>query len=355
LLVGFKYLFDKFLVFQKNLSVKTVPKFIDNNKNGSLILLFSLILIILFLTPLPLFQEGGSDAIVLMQNDSSSKTSTWLFSGTLLVLSYPIYFLIFLESKAIKKFLYIIILIFISISSGKKAGMLDFLSTFILVSSVYIIFSKTFGFKKVILFISAAFLTLFFAFFQFYKTLGLDISGVSISDIIFVIYKLTTSSFTSYLEQIHNLNGINYISNYSNELGDFGSFKYFFNSFIKIISPSNGINKSIGPYLNKMIYDSEIPNGVNPTFFYELIFISGNKYFGLISFIFIPLILFILFRLYRIMYINAKKLDIYSLSIYLFLLKFLLFFLNDTLNAIRTLPFILILVFFKLYRRIKFE
>jgi hypothetical protein len=157
------------------------------------------------------------------------------------------------------------------------------------------------------------------------------------------------------LEQIHNLNGINYISNYSNELGDFGSFKYFFNSFIKIISPSNGINKSIGPYLNKMIYDSEIPNGVNPTFFYELIFISGNKYFGLISFIFIPLILFILFRLYRIMYINAKKLDIYSLSIYLFLLKFLLFFLNDTLNAIRTLPFILILVFFKLYRRIKFE
>ena len=355
LLVGFNSLFNKFLSFQNKLQLSSVSQNVNNNKNGALILLLSLIFIISFLTPLPLFQEGGSDAIVLMQNESSSKTSTWLFSGTLLVLSYPLYFLIFLERKSIKKFLYIFILIFISISSGKKAGMLDFLSTIILVASVYIVFEKTFGFKKIILFIFCAFLTLFFAFFQFYKTLGLDISGVLVSDIFLVVYNLTTNSFSSYLEQIHNLNGINYISIYSNALGDFGSFKYFFNSFIKIISPSNGIDKSIGPFLNKMIYDSEIPNGVNPTLFYEFIFIFGSKYFAFLSFIFVPFILFFISYLYLLMFFNAKILNIYSLSIFLFFIKFFLYFLNDTLNAIRSLPFVLILFLFSYLRKVSLK
>jgi hypothetical protein len=351
LLIGFIFVYKLFIQHQNKLD-KT-PSFLINQGNDGLpIFLILCILSILFFTPLPVFQSGGSDAIMLMQEES--KGATWFFSGALLTLSYPLYFLFFTDKSIRNKIIYFLFLIIISASAGKKGGILDFFTNLILIASIFMSFRRRFSFK---IFLSALFLitlTIFFALYQYLQTIGFELNSSVVAQSLPILYNLTTGSYTSYLEYLHNFGGLQTAQLYSDNLGDYGTFKYFFNSYLKIIDPSLGINKSIGPFLNYQINGSDLPNGVNPTFFYELIFIYGNKYFGLASLPFVPIFFLFFVRIMKRLYsfLNSTK-DVYTMSLYFFGLKFLLFFLNDTLNALRSLPFVLLLYFFRNMKFIK--
>lgn len=353
LFVGFIFIYKIFIQHQKRLH--EISSSIQHQGNYSLpFFLILCILLILFFTPLPIFQSGGSDAIMLMQEEA--KGATWFFSGALLTLSYPLYFLFFLDKSKRNKLIYFSLLIMVSASAGKKGGILDFFTNLILIGSIFISFKRTFDFK-ILLFASFLLsLTIFFALYQYLQTLGFELDSSFLAQSLPILFNLATGSYNSYLEYIHNLGGLQTAQLYSDNLGDFGSFKYFFNSYLKVIDPNWGINKSIGPFLNYQINGSDLPNGVNPTLFYELIFIYGNKYFGLASLPLLPLILSFFVKLLKKLYsfLNSSK-DVYLMAFYFFAIKFFLYFLIDTLNALRTLPFILILFFFRTSNLIKFD
>lgn len=353
LFIGYIFIYKIFIQHQKRLNETSSS--IQHQGNYSLpFFLILCILLILFFTPLPIFQSGGSDAIMLMQEEA--KGATWFFSGALITLSYPLYFLLFLDRSKRNKLIYFLLLIMVSASAGKKGGILDFFTNLILIGSIFISFKRTFDFKMLLFATFFLSLTIFFALYQYSQTLGFELNSSVIAQSLPILYNLTTSSYTSYLEYIHNLGGLQTAHIYSDSLGDFGTFKYFFNSYLKVIDSHLGINKSIGPFLNYQINGSDLPNGVNPTLFYELIFIYGNKYFGLASLPLIPLILLFFVRILKKLYsfLNSSK-DVYLMAIYFFALKFLLYFLNDTLNSLRILPFILILFLFRTSNLIKFD
>jgi hypothetical protein len=351
LYIGFLFVYQLFKEHQNKL--EQIPPNIQKQSKYSLpLFLIVCIISILLFTPLPILQLGGSDAIMLMQEES--KGATWFFSGALLTLSYPLYFLFFLDRSTRNKVIYFLLLIVVSASAGKKGGILDFFTNLILIASIFISFRKTVSFKILLSLLVLIALTIFFALYQYIKTLGIELDFSIIAQSLPILYDLTTGSYTSYLEYLHNMGGLQTAQLYSDNLGNFGTFKYFFNSYLKVIDPNLGINKSIGPFLNYHINGSDIPNGVNPTFFYELIFIYGNKYYGIASLPFVPIIFFFFVKITKKLYsfFNSSK-DVYTMSLYFFGLKFLLFFLNDTLNALRSVPFILILIFFKKLKLIK--
>jgi hypothetical protein len=351
LLIGFLKIFT--FVFDKQRKIELSNSFINDNFQPLPYLLLFFIFVILFFTPLPLFQSGGSDAVVLMQEEA--KGATWFFSGALSILSYPIFFLIFLEQNTRRKIFYFLLVLFTSISAGKKTGILEFLINFILIASFYHCIYKYVNLKTIFLIIIGILLSFTFAIFQYTQTIAIDYNSINYSESFNLLLKLSTSSFTSYLEQIHVLGGIKYLQIYSDQLGELGPINYFFNSFIKVFNSSGGIQKGIGPFLNYMIYNSEIPNGVNPTLFYEFMFIGGKKNWAYLSFLIIPFIFYIIFNFLKKLYTRKKKENIYTLSLYFFSIKLLLFFLVDTLNAIRSTPFICILLILNFISRLKIK
>ena len=351
LFVGFIFIYKIFIQHQKRLN-EIASSFQHQGNYNLPFFLILCILLILFFTPLPIFQSGGSDAIMLMQEEE--KVTTWFFSGALLTLSYPLYFLVFLDKSKRNKIIYFSLLLMISASAGKKAGILDFFTNLVLISSIFISFKRTFGLKMLLFGSLLSSLTIFFALYQYLQTLGFELNYSVLAQSLPVLFNLAKGSYSSYLEYMHNLGGLQIVQIYSDNLGDFGTFKYFFNSYLKVIDPNLGISKSIGPFLSYHIHGSDLPNGVNPTLFYELIFIYGNKYFGLASITLIPLIFLFFVKISKKLYsfLNSSK-DVYTMALYFFALKFLLFFINDTLNAIRSLPFILLLILFRTRKLIK--
>jgi hypothetical protein len=290
---------------------------------------------------LPLFHGGGSDATLLLQDDA--KTSTWLFSGILATLSLPLYFLVFYEQKKSKRILYIILLIICAISDGKKGGLLEFFVNIVLVAGVSVNLRKSVTSKHVTLFVIVLASTFIFAAYQYAQTLNRAFTISDIGSSFSIILNLTNLSFSAYLEQMHVAGGLNLIHIYHEQLGEHNIFNYFFNSYIKLLGFDGGIKKGIGPFLNYWIYDSDRANGINPTFFYELIFVTGKKYYGIISIFIIPSIFYLIIRYYKKIS-SIRHMSIYKMAIYLFLIKFLISFLIDTLNAIRSLPFLFLLV-----------
>jgi len=141
---------------------------------------------------------------------------------------------------------------------------------------------------------------------------------------------------------------------YHDQLGDHYVINYFFNSYIKILNLPGGVNKSIGPFLNYWIYGSDRPNGVNPIFFYELIFLTGNKYYGILAILLLPVIFYFMFRCYkRVVYM--KRVNVYKMGIYLFILRFWLGFLSDSLSSMRSLPFLALLIVIYYLTKVKFS
>jgi hypothetical protein len=353
LFIGVLFVFRTFIVIQKSTLRKSLNENYISKPSFPFIPVFTIILILL-LAPIPLFHEGGSDATLLAYQDPNTKSASWLVSGILSTLSLPLYFLVFYEKNFRRKILYIVLLIICAISDGKKAGFLEFILDMLLVAGFTLNLGKRITFKYIALFIVVLMGAFFFAIYQYFKTTNKSVSLNELANSFSIMIDLAYLSFCSYLDQIHVLNGLDLIEIYHRQLGNHNIINYFFNSYIKMLGLPGGIKKSIGPFLNYWLYGSDRPNGVNPIFFYELIFITGNKYYGIVAIFILPVIFYFIIIYYRLL-AYIKRVDIYKMAIYLFMIKFLTGFLTDTLNAIRSLPFLALLVVIYFLSKVKFS
>jgi hypothetical protein len=278
---------------------------------------------------LPVFMDGGSDAMVALGQEQKGKT--WFMYGMLTVLSTLLLFsIVSIKSKG-KKYVYGFLLILFSLVTGKKSSLISILSKFMFV--YYLINPKkpSLPFIKIAI---ALILSSLFVIFQFSRTSGLS---VDYFDAIAIIMNLVYSSFTSYLVQFVNMEGLEFAQMYSDGLGSGGPIVYILNSFTQVLF-GTGIEKSIGPYLTYQFYGSEFPNGVNPILFFEYIFVFGS--YTAIPFSFINLIvMFMLAKIFiKKVIINIDK-SILLMVTYFGLFLFALGYTIHSLDAIRMLPF----------------
>jgi len=278
---------------------------------------------------LPIFMDGGSDAIVAL--GESQKGKTWFMYGMLGVLSTLLLFSIVSIKSNGKKYVYGFILVLFSLVTGKKAALISILSKAVFVYYVISPKKPSLSYIKIVI---ALILSLLFIIFQFSRTSGLN---VDYFDAIAIIMNLVYSSFTSYLGQFVNMGGLEFAQMYSDSLGSGGPIVYILNSLTKVLF-GTGIEKSIGPYLTYQFYGGEFPNGVNPILFFEYIFVFGSN--AAIPFSFINLIvMFMLAKIFiKKVIINFDK-SILLMVTYFGLFLFALGYTIDSLGAIRMLPF----------------
>jgi hypothetical protein len=333
------------LIIQKNRQNVSVNK---NYSSLSYILILGLSILVYFST-IPLFEDGGSDAIVSM--GETDKFSTWLVFGIIRIIITALLFFAYFENNNFKKLLFFLFIIFFSILDGKKGGVVFFFNSIIFTH--YFFSSKEPKINLRLFLISTIFIlvSIVYAVIQFNRTIGLDIDYESLTIGFNKIINLTYSSFSSYLKQMIKLNGLKYAEAYSNNLGIFGTVKYLLNSFTKLLF-GIGIDQAIGPYLNYSLFGSLFPNGVNPILFFECIFVGGNMFYSILSFPLLILIFIFLYNRSRKLLYSANN-NLIDTAIHFNFIIFYLTLLTDTLNAIRSLPFLLLLYLIKILSKIK--
>lgn len=326
----------------RNAQEYIIKKNAQGNKYAIIAILGIIFFLIFNFDSLPIFLDGGSDALVALVE--SEKTKTWIMYGLLSIFTGMLLIsILYIKSKKMKIF-YFIILLFTSLINGKKSALVGFLSKFLF---SYFLFNPTKPYLPVIKIGIGFLLSIIFIVLQFTRTAGLDFDIFQVFNIIFgLIY----SSSTVYLSQIINGGGIEYIELYSELLGNGGSIIYILNPFMKFLF-GIGIYKAPGPFLGEMLYGYTFPNGVNPTLFFEPMFVFGSYLAIIFSFLNL-IIVFILAK-----YFIKKTIINFDTSILLTITYFGLFysmlsFTSDTLNAVRNLPFILFPLF--LFYFIKF-
>jgi hypothetical protein len=273
------------------------------------------------------------------------KNKTWFWFGVLNIFIIILIFSIVYTNNKKKKFYYVLIALIASIIPGKKSAVIGLISKFIF--TYYLVSYRKPNLPWIKIFIGFLF-SIIFIVYQYSRTAGIDFNFSKTILIFHIVY----SSSTVYLNQIIEQGGIEYIHLYSNLLGDYGPIIYIFNPFLKFLF-GIGIDKAPGPFLGEMLYGYTLPNGVNPTLFFEILFVFGNIFVVFFSF----LIMFIIMYLAKIFIKNViidynKNILVSVMYFYLFLSCFS--FLNDTLNTIRNLPFaILPLLIYKFEKGLK--
>lgn len=344
------YLCSKIIVYIAYFA-KTQFNLVEINKKYSSNQIGFWLAVILFITlfivlgnRIPIFADGGSNAILELSRQS--KTSTWLIFGIIDLLI--LYFLVIFNSqkKRFYKFISFFLSLFGSISSGSKVGVVAFFGKLFTIQALFR--SNTFSFSKLMLLLISLPLSLGFIVYQFARTL--DIS-INFNSVVGVLTSLVYSSSTSYLNQFIARDGVMLSSQYSQMLGEFGFMTYFLNPFL-VVFGYDGIGQSIGPYLSGNLYGQFNDGGVNPTLFFEFIFIFGPSIGIPMAFLIAAMIFSISKRLINLAIFYKSQSNM--LAACLIGISFLcLTFLTDTLNAIRTMPFFLVPFFFVIiYMRI---
>jgi len=268
----------------------------------------------------------GSDSIVAL--NETNKIKTWLSYGLMSTI-VVILLVAATYEKDTKKIVYRLFAFLASIITGKKSALLAFFMKYLLIQYI---FSKNKKTNVLILFL-AMLMSLVFGLVQFINT------GIVQEDIGWIDLTLSIlySHGTSYLGQFISLNGVDFALSYSESISG-GSLAYFFNPFVKFITGS-GIDRAIGPYLSYHLFGNTFPNGVNPTLFFELIFVFGDTLYG---FFVIPIMIIWLY-IQKLIFRKIITTHVFLLKTGFLLLLFFFFgFLFDSLNAIRLLPFVLI-------------
>ena len=308
------------LQFSENIQVKTKGYGV----------FFSIILIFLLFVnydSLPIFMDLGSDSIVML--GEMSKVKTWLVYGSISVLVTILLAASMNEKNHKKRMGFRFIAFLASISTGKKSALLEFFMKYFLIQFIFLKNKKI----NMLFILFAMFLSLFFGAMQFFNTSVTLQEGSWVGSIFYLLY----SHGTVYLAQFINLNGVDFALSYSESISG-GAFSYFLNPFVKFVTGS-GIDKAIGPYLSYHLFGNTFPNGVNPTLFFELIFVFGDILYG---FFVIPIMIIWLY-IQKIIFRKVVMTHVFLLKVG-FLLLFFFFFglLFDSLNTIRSLPFVLI-------------
>jgi len=369
LLLHFIYLFTLIIfdiillknVIKQSHFTKYKNNIFNQKKVHAIILFWGFSFLILFLIlkpfPLPIFSEGGSNAVVKIS--SQYDKSVWFYFGIMFAINLLASFTFFQSKKYSIKALSFMLVLLTSIIAGKKSGLLQVIANF---TFLYLIFKgrelrlfrvRKNGFfihKKMVfiyLLISGfLFIGIYFAIIQLKKTVGDNYITTNIFNLLPNFTILVFSSSTVYLDQFITLNGIRYYKDYSESLGTLGIVKYFLNPISKFLF-NTGIDKAIGPYLNYELFGSNLPYGVNPTLFFEFIFITGNIEIG---FLFSIISIILIFKIEQlcIKYLkNNKYNNPFRLSFVYGVLVLSLNFTADTLNTIRMVPFLLMILLFK--------
>ena len=316
-----------------------------HNKNAARHAQFALAGILLFFVlnyqDLPLFSNGGSDAI--MHLGEEQKVKTWFMYGLLGALSYILMFaIVYMKSKK-QRYAWGVVLVIASIVTAKKAAIIGVFGKFIL---LYFILAAIKPRMPVVKVAAILIVSVLFIVYQFSRTAGFD---YDFSDILQIFVSLVYSSATIYLVQLIDLDGVSYAAQYSERLGSYGTLSYIFNPFLKLLF-GTGIYKAPGPYLGEMLFNSNSANGANLTLFFEYIFIFGGHYFALLAILHM-LVMFFLAKFFIRKIIISTHTNILVTTTYFSLFMACFMFLFDSLNTWRSLPFILfpfmVYIFFK--------
>lgn len=295
---------------------------------------------------LPIFNENGSDSIMVISENA--KVSTWFLFSLLricaLIILVNFYLSLFFTKNKRNYFRMLVIsifIIFIFSLTGKKSSILHILGIISFLSLVYNIKSLT-AFKS-LAFTGVAIL---FGLFQYVRTINIEFDLFSLLG---KVSNITFSSFTNIYVLIYKLDYYklytDYYSNFSNE----SVFSYYFNSYLKIFG-LGGIEKSIGPYFAYKQLGQHTLNGVNPTLIVETVFSFGSLY--AVIFAVLYLVLFWAAVIYAILRLKLKHYDTVEVSFYIYVIMILLTSLSDFLTAMRSLPFLALFYIFVLYKRI---
>jgi hypothetical protein len=291
------------------------------------------LLIIFFLlnfNSLPIFMEGGSDAIMMLNEER--KGHTWFMYGVLgsLLLIFCVVFAHY--RSLLKKSLVALVTLVSAVTTGKKASLFSVFGKLLLTH-----YGLSLRKPRLPLFLILSFglICSWFIVFQFSRTAGFDFHIFEIGSI---LCDLIYSSSTVYLEQIIRLEGFRYAEAYAEGLGAFGPVVYILNPFTKVILDT-GISKAPGPFLGEMLFNSSTPNGANFTLFFEYYFSWGGYCGAWLSFAHMTLTFFLArFFFFRFLYDWKEHLLVSSVWLGLFLSCFS--FLADALYTTRSLPFV---------------
>ncbi len=293
-----------------------------------------LIFLIFDFKSLPIFMRGGSNAIVLL--GIKQKNKTWLMYGLLnFSLSLLLFSVVYMKSWK-KKYIYGFILFLVAMITGKKSSLIVIFSSLIFIYYIFSVKKPKFPFIKIGI---GLLLSVIFIMYQYSRTIGIGI-GLNLPIIADDFFNLIYSSSNNYLSQIISGGGIYYAPLYSRLLGIGGPIIYILNPFEKIIF-GFGIYKAIGPFLSSVLYGYELPFGVNPTLFFEYIFVYGSKIVIPLSFINL-IVVFILARYFIMKMIYDFNKNILVTITFFGLFISCLAFTSDTLNTIRGIPFVVL-------------
>ncbi len=284
---------------------------------------------------IPIF-IGGSNAIVDLNEEN--KKATWFSYGILSLCVSSLLVSFAYQKRFSIKVILVFLIMFLAILPGKKSGLLSAVGMLLFVHFCLAGAQKRFPFFKVSL---ATLLGLLFIAFQYARTVGIkfDVQGLA-----FYMVELIYTHSTVYLRQFIGAEAIQVAAYYPEDSMKSGVLGYFLNPFYKIVF-GTGIEKAIGPYVSNYLYGAGAgATGVNPTFFFEMIFVSGIWHGSILAFGVLGI-----WAVFMVVVVNNFIMDfnkpIGKVIFYLMFIGFLFSFMSDSLNAIRTLPFVLFPLF----------
>lgn len=243
-----------------------------------LLLIYGLLILLFLNKNLPVFNSGGSDAIVRFNQESR-------LNGLLLSSLYlPIIGCVILIFAGSRSGFLLIFLIILLTAAGKKAGVLGGVHLLVLLVLVT---------RKVPKFVigSLPFLPILAVGFAVYQLIGSSsqarLTTLLFFDNIFNLMDIIQISASLFLIQLFDWGGLVYLESYMHKES---AYDYFFNPFHKVLG-TGGVDKMLGPYLNYKLFGSEIPNGSNMTFPIELYALGGSLPMIMASLLSVPLMM----------------------------------------------------------------
>lgn len=310
-----------------SVSTGTVKGNKKQNKFLYLLVLYGVVVSLLFNVKLPIFNSGGSDAIVKFHEESR-------LSGLLLQsFSLPVMGCIALLLNGKKSKLLYILCAFFLIAAGKKAGILTgihFMTLFVVMYGC----SPKYLMKLLPLLFVIGF---GFASLQLLRSTPIEsIKIIEFLNNIEAFWRIIFISASLFLIQLYEWGGYEFLLTY--KISE-NAFEYFFNPFLKVLD-AGGVDKMLGPFLNYKLFGSNIPNGSNMTLPIELFALGG------LAPMFLGSIISVIFFVFGFIFlIRDKTMTPLKLILFGTFFKFYLFIYPDIVNGYIFLFFDLIIIF----------
>lgn len=296
--------------------------------------------LIIFNTNLPLFAGKGSEALASLS--ITNKYQTWI-GFVLLETTYLQFILLGSRSPTKKGTIFLLFVAFIigSLSMSKAiaaAVLLKFITIRLFTNVKTPLLPVITGIVFSVFFIATVYyFTLSSAAGDGIKniTAGVDFFSI-LSTVWEIIYYSANFVYIMMLER----GALEYADLYSHLNNHFIGLNYFLNPFIAPLGM--GISQSIGPFINEILFATKGPRGVNPSLFFEFLYV----YSAPIAVIFTPIVsVTILIIFYKIFDIAVRTKNTFDAALLMQIAFYLITFLSDSLFSIRSIfPLILILI-----------